>query len=555
MTRTSFSLLLSIALLAAGCGEKEGDDSAADDSAVDDSAVDDSGADDSGEPATVESLSIGVSDDALYINESAGLMATAVLSDGSTQDVSPDVQWSVSDSSILSLALPEVLALAEGSAEVIASYEGASASATITVSALSLTGEVLLHDYPVGGVTLTLSGDAEGEATSDNSDGSFSFEGLGVGSYTVSVESNARGFEEGSEQLVELSGEVESLTFTVEEMGYPTADDLWEGDDAWGSASSIEVDGALQARALWPFGASDWIAVELTAGETYQLFTTGVCATCDTYLELYDSDGETYLDYSDDYLWLDSNLIYTAASTGTHYIRVRNYDEEAGEANYFLGALTFVDNDGDDAGAFHDCDDDDATVGPEMGETAGDGVDNDCDGLSRGDDTAEDANEPANDTIDGAVSLTRTTTAQETMHMGSIRAESQATLHDLDDVDWYAVTLPAYSQGYFEADRWLDDRYSYLLYTVYDTDGSTVLSSGSYTQSVANATSEEVTYYISVTIDTSRTEDTSYGYNLFFIDEGVDADQDGYSTRGWAYNNDCDDSDAEVTDGCYYSAN
>jgi parallel beta-helix repeat protein len=65
-----------------------------------------------------------------------------------------------------------------------------------------------------------------------------------------------------------------------------------------------------------------------TAGNSYEISTSNLGASCDTKLYLYDTDGTTQLEYNDDYpgLGLASKIVWTAPSSGTYFARIQHYN-------------------------------------------------------------------------------------------------------------------------------------------------------------------------------------------------------------------------------------
>ncbi|MCB9744348.1 MAG: pre-peptidase C-terminal domain-containing protein [Alphaproteobacteria bacterium] len=515
-------------------------------------SVDDSGGDDSSEPdVTLDSVTLSSTSEALYKNQTASLTLTANFSDGSTADVTGEATWSSSDEAVATVAGGEVVAVAAGTADVTAEIEGMSATATVSVEALGLTGLVSLHHWPVADIRVTLSGDATGEVWSDPVDGSFLFEDLGVGTYTVEAWGpNNRTFVEGAVEIT-LDGATDPgpVVFAFNGFGYPFEDDAYAGDDSPSTASSIGVDGAMQVRSIWPFGTKDWIAVDLTAGVEYEFFTTGLCETCDSYLYLYDTDGETVLTYDDDHVDYDSRAIYTPEADGTYYVMVRPYSEYSGVVNYFFNVLTNVDADADSMGAYHDCDDSNGDINPWAYEIPGSGVDENCDGHVAPSGAEEDWDEETNDEMAGAIPVPlQWNSVEENEYNGHYREMFSRTLHDADDVDWFSVVVPPHGYVYLQNDYYTSD-YSYLTYTVYEPDGVTEYSSANYMYaSLYNETATEETWYVKVS---SYEGSAEIWYDFFAIDYGIDADEDGYYTMDWSSSRDCDDSDASSTDECY----
>ena len=104
---------------------------------------------------------------------------------------------------------------------------------------------------------------------------------------------------------------------------FPTAPDSYEGaigDNNISTASVITVDEPLQGRSIFPQGDYGWVKVELEEGVVYDLFTTNLNETGDTYLYLYDMDG-VQIDRNDDHIDYDSYMEFNATYTGTYYLK------------------------------------------------------------------------------------------------------------------------------------------------------------------------------------------------------------------------------------------
>lgn len=105
------------------------------------------------------------------------------------------------------------------------------------------------------------------------------------------------------------------------------------------TTGSVTVGGSTQGSIDYRYD-TDWLAVTLTAGETYAFDLNGTDGGLgDPYLSLYDADGN-WLSYDDDSgPGLDSHLVYAATTTGTHYLEARAYSSGTG-AYELSAALT-----------------------------------------------------------------------------------------------------------------------------------------------------------------------------------------------------------------------
>jgi hypothetical protein len=116
----------------------------------------------------------------------------------------------------------------------------------------------------------------------------------------------------GSGTAGEYSG---SLDFTV----------VGDGTDDHGNNAS---EATQIGPGVWPGSIEvgnneDWFAVNLVAGRSYR-FTTILGTLPDSTLTLYGLDGTTELAFNDDFgMSFASRIIFTASSSGTHYLKVR----------------------------------------------------------------------------------------------------------------------------------------------------------------------------------------------------------------------------------------
>ena len=104
-----------------------------------------------------------------------------------------------------------------------------------------------------------------------------------------------------------------------------------EGSDAPSGTSTgyrMDVGDTFNGSLTSGSDTSDWVAITLTAGESYTISHTGGSLS-DPFLLLRDSSG-SLIASNDDYGSLDSLISFTASSTGTYYI----------EANSFLSSGT-----------------------------------------------------------------------------------------------------------------------------------------------------------------------------------------------------------------------
>ena len=117
----------------------------------------------------------------------------------------------------------------------------------------------------------------------------------------------------------------------------PVAQRLSETTDAAAGTDTgytMAVEDTFSGR-LDSVGDRDWVAISLTAGHTYTIslagFGGGAGTLIDPYLRIYDGSG-SYITFDDDGGFIfDSQLRFTASSSGTYYISAGSaWDRSAG---------------------------------------------------------------------------------------------------------------------------------------------------------------------------------------------------------------------------------
>lgn len=337
---------------------------------------------------------------------------------------------------------------------------------------------------------------------------------------------------------------------------YPTEADSYEGsggDNTFATASTIVIN-EQQKRTLWPVGDVDIIKVDLTAAIDYEFTANQLCATCDTYMALYDSDGTTLLLDNDDYVGYDSAIQFTPAVDGSYYLQVSTPEPAIfgyGAAAYTLSAHTYVDGDGDGYSTFHDCDDTDPSIYPHAVELIADGISQNCSGTDQLASLTADAFEPDNNAA-----------SAKAMHMTEINlweiqlqqagwAQNMRTLHAAGEVDYFKVSLGPKEAA--EVSLYQSASTS-LTMSVYDSDGTTLLGSDSLDIPyffIENTTSTGKTFYVS--FEAADGISTTW-YVPALNSVGVDNDGDIYYNRDWHFLRDCNDEDATINPGALETA-
>lgn len=324
---------------------------------------------------------------------------------------------------------------------------------------------------------------------------------------------------------------------------YPEARDTAEsgdGDNTEQNATPITLNTSY-TKTLFPVLDVDWVSVELQAGIEYEFSANKLCATCDTKIYVYQADEESesgYIELSsnDDFIELDSAIVYTPVETATYLVKVIPYDEDMGISTYTLNVHEFIDEDGDNYSSFYDCNDDDNTIAPRAEELAEDGVDQDCNGSDLIADDSEDAFESDNTSEQASEIAFLEYGYTEAVFIFQQFANEVHTIHDADDIDWIKFDLPAYSA----ADVYIDYTNFNGLITIFESDAETEVANGFDT--VLNNTAVSKTFYIKLESDGG-----SIGYYLpTAIFYGYDKDQDGFYTMQWSGGRDCNDDNFEI---------
>ncbi|AYE88269.1 hypothetical protein B5M07_18840 (plasmid) [Sulfitobacter sp. D7] len=106
---------------------------------------------------------------------------------------------------------------------------------------------------------------------------------------------------------------------------------IHEGSDAPGGTSTgyrMDVGDTFNGT-ISSTTDEDWVAIELTAGESYTFALNGVTLS-DPYLKLYDSTGRLLASNDDGGTGLNALMNFTASSTGTYYIAADAYSSQIG---------------------------------------------------------------------------------------------------------------------------------------------------------------------------------------------------------------------------------
>jgi len=115
-----------------------------------------------------------------------------------------------------------------------------------------------------------------------------------------------------------------------------TSVDAFELDDTAGQARPVTPNSPAQFHTFGVSGDVDWVAFSALVGQVFVISTRRLGADVDTYLTLYDVDGQTVLAENDNVsLTLASRLVWRATDSGVFFIRVHNVRQSFGPDAYY----------------------------------------------------------------------------------------------------------------------------------------------------------------------------------------------------------------------------
>ncbi|MBN1149328.1 MAG: hypothetical protein JXA78_18850, partial [Anaerolineales bacterium] len=178
----------------------------------------------------------------------------------------------------------------------------------------------------ISGVTITLDG---GATTTTNLYGGYTFSTTLTGAHTV-VETDPDGYVSTTQNEVTVydvawgNGYEVNFGDTIE---CDCTKDAYEEDDIAAEAKEIQVGTAYSQTRNFCDDPTDWITFTVQANNVYTITTSSWGQRADTFLALFDTDGQTMLMANDDYEGatdFSARIIWRAALDGVYYIRVSN---------------------------------------------------------------------------------------------------------------------------------------------------------------------------------------------------------------------------------------
>jgi len=181
------------------------------------------------------------------------------------------------------------------------------------------------QEIGLAGVTLTLDGVT---TATTNGYGSYTFHVAEAGLHMV-VETDLDGYVSTTPNEIQLEVVIgNGYQVDFGDMLLCTCDpDAFEEDDTSAAATPIEI--GPDGRQAHDFcdDATDWLSFNVQAGGIYTLTTSSWGQRADTFLALFDTDGQTLLAANDDYQGApdySSQIVWQAPADGTYFIQVTN---------------------------------------------------------------------------------------------------------------------------------------------------------------------------------------------------------------------------------------
>ncbi|MEA3343572.1 MAG: S8 family serine peptidase [archaeon] len=113
--------------------------------------------------------------------------------------------------------------------------------------------------------------------------------------------------------------------------------DSYEPDNNYTLANWIATDGVPQSHTFAPAGDTDWIRFNATENAKYIIQTSALGNGADTIITLYEQNGTTNITENDDIeptVIRRSKIIWTAAGTGTYFVKARDWNASHSGGSY-----------------------------------------------------------------------------------------------------------------------------------------------------------------------------------------------------------------------------
>ncbi len=197
------------------------------------------------------------------------------------------------------------------------------AASSITTTTAASGGNVTAD----GGATVTARGVCWSTASNPTTSNSHTSDDSGIGVFTSYITGLAPGTTYHIRAYATNSVNTSygsDLTFTTA----TTSTDPYEPNNVYTNAYHIYYGDSLTGGVIDPDDDYDWFYFDGVAGDTVQItayaYGTLVGSTLDSYLELYSSDGTTYITGNDDWSSLSSRIEYVLGTSGRYYVKVRS---------------------------------------------------------------------------------------------------------------------------------------------------------------------------------------------------------------------------------------
>jgi hypothetical protein len=183
------------------------------------------------------------------------------------------------------------------------------------------------QEIGIPGVTLTLDGVT---TATTNGYGSYTFYIIEAGIHTI-VETDLEGYVSTTPNDIQVDVVIgNGYQVDFGDMLLCTCDpDAFEEDDMSAAATPIEIGSNGRQAHDFCDDSTDWLSFSVQAGGIYTLTTSAWGQRADTFLALFDTDGQTLLAANDDYQGApdySSQIVWQAPTDGTYYIQVTNRD-------------------------------------------------------------------------------------------------------------------------------------------------------------------------------------------------------------------------------------